>query len=33
VLKRFTKFEPVNTIAIRRAVAVKLLAAEKYTVA
>jgi alkylation response protein AidB-like acyl-CoA dehydrogenase len=33
VLKRFTKFEPVNTIAIRRAVAAKLLAAEKYTVA
>jgi alkylation response protein AidB-like acyl-CoA dehydrogenase len=33
VLKRFTKFEPVNTIAIRRAVAAKLLAAERYTVA
>jgi butyryl-CoA dehydrogenase len=33
VLKRFTKFEPVNTIAIRRSVAAKSLAAEKYTVA
>jgi butyryl-CoA dehydrogenase len=33
VLKRFTKFEPVNVIGLRRKVAAKLLAAEKYTVA
>jgi alkylation response protein AidB-like acyl-CoA dehydrogenase len=33
VLKRFTKFEPVNVIALRRKVAAKLLAAEKYSVA
>jgi butyryl-CoA dehydrogenase len=32
VLKRFTKFEPVNVIGLRRKVAAKLLAAEKYTV-
>jgi alkylation response protein AidB-like acyl-CoA dehydrogenase len=32
VLKRFTKFEPVNAIALRRGIAGKLLQAERYTV-
>ncbi len=32
VLKRFTKFEPVNAIAIRRRIARRLLAANTYTV-
>ena len=32
VLKRFTKFEPVNAIAIRRKLAERLLQAERYTV-
>ncbi|MBK5293279.1 MAG: acyl-CoA dehydrogenase family protein [Acidobacteriia bacterium] len=30
ILKRFTKFEPVNAIALRRKIAERLLAAEKY---
>jgi alkylation response protein AidB-like acyl-CoA dehydrogenase len=33
VLKRFTKFEPVNSIALRRGIAERLLAADRYTVA
>ena len=33
VLKRFTKFEPVNAIALRRGIAERLLAADRYTVA
>ena len=32
VLKRFTKSEPVNAIALRRNVAARLLQAERYTV-
>jgi len=32
VLKRFTKFEPVNAIALRREIAARLLQAERYTV-
>src|SRR5579864_3973629 len=32
VLKRFTKFEPVNAIAARRRIAARLLAADRYTV-
>jgi hypothetical protein len=32
VLKRFTKFEPVNAIAVRRKIAERLLAADRYTV-
>ena len=32
VLKRFTKSEPVNVIALRRNVAARLLQAERYTV-
>ena len=32
VLKRFTKFEPVNAIAIRRKIATRLLEADRYTV-
>jgi alkylation response protein AidB-like acyl-CoA dehydrogenase len=32
VLKRFTKFEPVNAIAIRRRIAARLLAADRYVV-
>ncbi len=33
ILKRFTKFEPVNAIGLRRKIAEKLLANEKYSVA
>ena len=32
VLKRFTKFEPVNAIGLRREIAARLLAATRYTV-
>jgi alkylation response protein AidB-like acyl-CoA dehydrogenase len=32
VLKRFTKYEPVNTIALRRSIAARLIAAERYVV-
>jgi hypothetical protein len=32
VLKRFTKFEPVNAIAARRRIAERLLAAGRYLV-
>jgi hypothetical protein len=32
VLKRFTKFEPVNAVAKRRKVAARLLEADKYVV-
>jgi butyryl-CoA dehydrogenase len=32
VLKRFTKFEPVNAIALRRKIAARLLDAERYVV-
>ncbi len=32
VLKRFTKFEPVNAIGARRKIAERLLAADRYTV-
>ncbi len=32
VLKRFTKFEPVNAIAIRRRIAARLLAADRYVI-
>ena len=32
VLKRFTKFEPVNAIALRRQIAARLLEADRYTV-
>jgi hypothetical protein len=32
VLKRFTKFEPVNAIALRRNIAARLLQAEHYVV-
>jgi hypothetical protein len=32
VLKRFTKFEPVNAVAIRRKIASRLLEADRYTV-
>ena len=32
ILKRFVKFEPVNAIALRRQIASRLLAAEKYVV-
>ncbi|HLJ47481.1 MAG TPA: acyl-CoA dehydrogenase family protein [Bryobacteraceae bacterium] len=32
VLKRFTKFEPVNAIAVRQNIAARLLAAERYVV-
>jgi hypothetical protein len=32
VLKRFTKFEPVNAIAARRRIAARLLAADRYAV-
>ena len=32
VLKRFTKFEPVNAIALRRKIAERLLQADRYTV-
>jgi len=32
VLKRFTKFEPVNAIEVRRQIAARLLAAERYIV-
>jgi hypothetical protein len=32
VLKRFTKFEPVNALAVRRKIAERLLAADRYTV-
>jgi len=32
VLKRFTKFEPINAIAVRRQIAERLLAADRYAV-
>jgi len=32
VLKRFTKFEPVNAIAARQRIAERLLAADRYIV-
>jgi len=32
VLKRFTKYEPVNTIAVRRKIAARMIEAGKYTV-
>jgi hypothetical protein len=32
VLKRFTKYEPVNSIELRRQIARRLLDAERYTV-
>ncbi len=32
VLKRFTKFEPVNAIAVRRKIASRLLDADRYIV-
>lgn len=32
ILKRFTKFEPVNAIALRRQIAARLLEADRYTV-
>lgn len=32
ILKRFTKYEPVNTIGLRRGIAARLLAAEKFVV-
>jgi len=32
VLKRFTKFEPVNAIGLRRTIAERLLAADRYIV-
>jgi len=32
VLKRFTKFEPVDAIAVRRRIAGRLLQAERYVV-
>jgi hypothetical protein len=32
VLKRFTKFEPVNAIGLRRKIATRLLSAERYVV-
>ncbi len=32
VLKRFTKFEPLNAIAIRRRIAARLLAADRYVI-
>jgi hypothetical protein len=32
VLKRFTKFEPVNAIAARRKIAARLLEADRYVV-
>jgi hypothetical protein len=32
VLKRFTKFEPVNAIAVRRKIAARLLEADRYAV-
>jgi len=32
VLKRFTKFEPVNSIELRRGIAKRLLEAGKYVV-
>jgi hypothetical protein len=32
VLKRFTKFEPVNAIAVRRKIAARLLEADRYVV-
>jgi hypothetical protein len=30
MLRRFTKYEPVNAIALRRAIAARLLASERY---
>ena len=33
ILKRFTKYEPVNTIGLRRRIAARMLEAGKYTVA
>jgi hypothetical protein len=32
VLRRFSKYEPVDAIALRRQIAQRLLAAERYTV-
>ena len=32
VLKRFTKFEPVNAIGLRRKIAARMIEAGKYTV-
>jgi hypothetical protein len=32
VLKRFTKFEPVNSIAVRHKIATRLLEADRYAV-
>jgi len=32
VLKRFTKYEPVNTIGLRRQIAARLIQAERYVV-
>jgi hypothetical protein len=32
VLKRFTKFEPVNAIGLRRKIAARLLEADRYIV-
>jgi len=32
VLKRFTKYEPVNTIGLRRKIAARMIEAGKYTV-
>ena len=32
VLRRFTKYEPVNAIALRRAIAARLIEAERYVV-
>ena len=32
VLKRFTKYEPVNTIGVRRRIAARMIEAGKYTV-
>ena len=31
-LRRFTKFDPVNAVALRRQIAARLIAAEKYVV-
>jgi hypothetical protein len=33
ILKRFTKCDPVNAIALRRGIATRLLQAERYVVA
>jgi hypothetical protein len=32
VLKRFTKYEPLNTIGLRRKIAARLIQAERYVV-